>query len=297
MYPLLKQKKSVYIFGKFVIIWGMKKSIQAFIYFLFFLGISIGITYEGTVYLDGSIPAKHYGLLVAAVAFLLIYILPLIGLLWYAHKRWQVSLLLLPIALLSGAFIAGWMSSLANQGADFIWEPLLSKKAFEDWSAALSAPFTEEPLKLLAAAFPLYFFGKKDLKHVLLAGAGAGLGFEIAEDIVYIQYAIIDTPQEVFYETFNRIVGAPTSHWMMTATFTSGFFLVLFYKQYLRGSLLMGLTVLFHFIWNSPFTTFETPLFFHVAIVSAFYLLLFAFLVKQVDADHDKLPLEKELVN
>lgn len=262
----------------------MKKYLHTSLIFLYFIGISIGVDYELSSFYGGAFSTKDFALLAAGAGFLFLYILPLLGLLLYVRKRWLLPIPLLPLAIFSGMFLSGWMASLGNDALGMVWQHLLPKGVYTDWEAALTAPFVEEIVKCLAALYSLYFLRKWSAKTALLAGAGAGLGFQIIEDISYLTNAVYDTPKLALADTFLRISGSLASHWVYTGLVTVGLFLLLsIKKQRKRGATLIATVVLVHFIWNSPFSSIPISLNLHTAILSAIPLLILYQTYRSID--------------
>lgn len=267
----------------------MKKYRSYFIYASFFILISIGIEYEFSAYANGELTFKQYQLIGSSVLLLLFYILPLAYLLRYWQREWRLPKHLLAFAIMSGCLVAGWTSALGNDLASSLLSPLFSNQAFfTDWEASLTAPFIEEPLKLLAALFALYFFKRRSARAAFIAGAGSGLGFQISEYISYAYTTALDTPSSTIADTFARLSGFLSSHWMMSSLVTLGCIWIFFShskRTRIRGIALCLLTVMFHFIWNSPYTGIETPFSIHVAILSGLYCLLFYISYQKLQAN------------
>ncbi|MGT2754850.1 PrsW family glutamic-type intramembrane protease [Streptococcus ovis] len=260
----------------------MKKNRLFVITFMYLFLVCIGIEYEFSSYYNADFSGIEYAYLFVGVICLCLYLIPLTIVLLWGQKRWNLSPYLFPLAFVSGYFIAGWAAATSNNLLSLLFEQIFSPTFMKDWDAALTAPFTEEPLKLIAALFPLYFLKKKDMQSVIMSGAGAGLGFQLSEDIYYILTAVDDKPATGISESLVRISGALTSHWMMTAIVVLGFFLIL-HHQVRKGIIFIALVVFFHFVWNSPFSSLEIPFSLHLAFISALFITLFISILYQVD--------------
>ena len=134
---------------------------------------------------------------------------------------------------------------------------------------AVIAPFTEEIFKGLSILIVAVFIWKTipSRRHGALLGAAAGLGFSIAENIVYsISYASV-SGQVVNGQVVSgglvaeliasRWVGIPFMHVLWSAFVGIGIFVILSQRRNSRGTpvwlaplfLLLGLCT--HILWNS----------------------------------------------
>lgn len=128
---------------------------------------------------------------------------------------------------------------------------------FNNWTDALTAPFAEEFFKALVAFWLLIILGRKDLKSILIAGFGSGLGFQMIEDLGYVARQTRSSDLSAVTEAINRISGGLASHAVYTAVVSVGAFLLLSQctkqKEKLFGLWCVVSTVANHFLWNSPF--------------------------------------------
>ena len=103
----------------------------------------------------------------------------------------------------------------------------------------------------------LLILGRKDLKSILIAGFGSGLGFQIIEDLGYVARQTRTGDLSAVTEAVNRISGGLASHAVYTAVVSVGAFLILSQctkqKEKLFGLWCVVSTVTNHFLWNSPF--------------------------------------------
>ncbi|MBY5035450.1 PrsW family intramembrane metalloprotease [Streptococcus gallolyticus] len=245
---------------------------MCFIYLFF---ISLGFEFELAALSNGDLSNKEYILFGNGVAILLLYIIPLLLVLRWCYSEYNLKKHQLALAIFSGFFISGWSAALANQWLGNLWKSFLDKDTFSLWETAMTAPFTEEFLKLLAAVFVLFFLKTWKPRQAFLIGAGVGLGFQISEDISYVLHSVIETPTMAVSDVFLRISGSLTSHWLMTALVTASFCLLLCHQRQKKwGAIGIFATILFHFLWNSPLTSFDIPLSLHIAFLNACYLFL-----------------------
>ena len=236
----------------------MKKHLP---FLLFWLMVIIGIHHELTPYTMDVMTGSQYGTAFVCVCLTLLYILPALALVNYFSRRWELEIRLPLYGLLSGAFIAGWLSSYGNGLVDALLGTVLhSKEAVDAWGAP-TAPFIEEPAKAFAAFAALYYLYKKKFgpKQVLMAGITAGLGFQIAEDISYINGNVFEGFSYSIADIFIRMAGAIGSHWTYTAMTTFGLYLA-FRKDSKKtdkrfGFQLVGGAILIHLLWNTPITS------------------------------------------
>ena len=160
--------------------------------------------------------------------------------------------------MFGGAFVAGWVSFSGNSLIDHFNSHLIQDvSTFNKWTDALTAPFAEEFFKALVAFWILLILGRKDLKSILIAGFGSGLGFQIIEDLGYVARQTRSGDLSAVTEAVNRISGGLASHAVYTAVVSVGAFLILSQstkqKEKLFGLWCVVSTVANHFLWNSPF--------------------------------------------
>ena len=102
--------------------------------------------------------------------------------------------------MFGGAFVAGLAQFFREHASLTIFNSHLIQdvSTFNKWTDALTAPFAEEFFKALVAFWILLILGRKDLKSILIAGFGSGLGFQIIEDLGYVarQTTIWRPPQQ-----------------------------------------------------------------------------------------------------
>ncbi len=126
-----------------------------------------------------------------------------------------------------------------------------------DWVLlVIVAPFTEEFFKGLAILIVAWYVWKTipSRRYGAALGAATGLGFAIAETIIYIIGA---SPDQVLSTALSRLVIEPFMHPLWSAFAGVGFFVFLT-KKSTGGSAQLGLGLLFiftglfaHVTWNS----------------------------------------------
>ena len=231
---------------------------QRILLFLFLVLAGIGMEFE-----LGSLSQEEFSQvagrdLVLNLLVLAVIVVPLYLFIKRLSKRFEVPLLVLWATMFGGAFVAGWLSFSGNSLIDHLNSHLIQDvSTFNKWTDALTAPFSEEFFKALVAFWILLILGRKDLKSILIAGFGSGLGFQIIEDLGYVARQTRTGDLSAVTEAVNRISGGLASHAVYTAVVSVGAFLILSQctkqKEKLFGLWCVVSTVTNHFLWNSPF--------------------------------------------
>ena len=231
---------------------------QRILLFLFLVLAGIGMEFE-----LGSLSQEEFSQvagrdLVLNLLVLAVIVVPLYLFIKRLAKRFEVPLLVLWATMFGGAFVAGWLSFSGNSLIDHFNSHLSQDvSTFNKWTDALTAPFAEEFFKALVAFWILLILGRKDLKSILIAGFGSGLGFQIIEDLGYVARQTRSGDLSAVTEAVNRISGGLASHAVYTAVVSVGAFLNLSQctkqKEKLFGLWCVVSTVANHFLWNSPF--------------------------------------------
>lgn len=180
-----------------------------------------------------------------------------------------------PQVLVAGLALGGTLglsiAAEANGAVDSINARWLDPEAQAAWSAALSAPFTEEAAKGLCALVVLVLcrpvFNR--LAQAMMLGMFVGFGFDLVEDLDYAaRDALADLDGDfgaVLGELQLRFMTALPGHWAYTALFTMGVLILLPWfnnpgawawpKRLLIALGLMASASLMHFIWDAPSLT------------------------------------------
>lgn len=255
--------------------------------FFILLSIAIGVEYELSSLSDLELSTGKYLELLSSFLLLSIYIIPICAMLVIYAKRWKVPKYIIPLSIVSGAYGTGW---LAGYGNDYLLEGLKrllgSSKALEAWSAALTAPFVEETLKLCCGLIILYLLKRKNSQSAFIVGASVGLGFQIIEDISYIIEAAQDSFQTVVPKTLERISGGISSHWSLTCIFTVAVICILSKTKLNNKSKWLWLVfpITMHFIWNSPIN--DLPLI--STVISAVTIMIIIQMITFIEANQKK---------
>ena len=231
---------------------------QRILLYLFLLLAGIGLEFELGFLSQQEFSQANGRDLVLNVAVLAVIVIPLYLFIKRLSKRLDVPLLVLWATMFGGAFIAGWLSFSGNSLIDHLNSHLIKDvSTFNNWTDALTAPFAEEFFKALVAFWLLIILGRKDLKSILIAGFGSGLGFQMIEDLGYVARQTRSSGLSAVTEAINRISGGLASHAVYTAVVSVGAFLLLSQctkqKEKLFGLWCVVSTVANHFLWNSPF--------------------------------------------
>lgn len=171
-----------------------------------------------------------------------------------ADRYTELPVKLMLAALLWGAFAATWaMAATANSALGDLYGKEFGQRWSLDWSAGLSAPFTEELAKgagllLLIALAPRIVRTAFD---GFILGLIIGLGFQTLEDM---SYALNSAP--AMGETIMlRMVTGVSGHFAYTAIFGAGLVYLLGRpaepRNVRRGLLLMATAPVLHGLWNS----------------------------------------------
>lgn len=225
--------------------------------FLFLVGpfAEFGNMDRGTIHHAPQL-AAHYQTMLLCFSLLLIYLVPFFLFVRYTRMRAGVPRWLVVLAFASGLFVPGWIAGELNAGADDLLHLLASKSFVSTWGDALEAPLVEETLKLLTVVAVLRLAGRRDGRDWLVGGMCVGMGFQLSEDLGYIEDQIasghhgFETAVPV---TLNdRISGAIVSHWTYTALVAVAIWLLFCQRRRVRGLLLLLVPLLGHAAWDTP---------------------------------------------
>ncbi|WP_086347978.1 PrsW family glutamic-type intramembrane protease [Candidatus Enterococcus clewellii] len=260
--------------------------------FFILLSIAIGVEYELSSLSGLELSTGKYLEFLSSLALLAVYIIPICSLLVIVAGRWKVPKYIISLSIVSGAYATGW---LAGYGNDYLLEGIKrifgNSKALEDWSAALTAPFVEETIKLCCALIILYLLNQRNIQSAFVVGVSVGLGFQIIEDISYIIEAALDSFQKIVPTTIDRISGSISSHWSLTCIFTVAIFCVLSKNQTIhkrtKGLWLVS-PISMHFIWNSPINDLPVV----SAVLSAVTIMIIIQMIQFIEADRKKVFLQ-----
>lgn len=171
-----------------------------------------------------------------------------------ADRYTELPVKLMLTALVWGAFAATWaMAANANDALGDVYAKEFGQRWSLDWSAGLSAPFSEELAKgagllLLIALAPRIVRTAFD---GFILGLLIGLGFQTLEDMTY---ALRDAPDMGGVIVLRMLTGV-SGHFAYTAIFGAGLIYLLGRpaepRNVWRGLLLMTIAPVLHGLWDS----------------------------------------------
>ena len=199
-------------------------------------------------------------------ALVLIYALPVFGLIYVLdlYEREPPSVLL--AAVLWGGVIATTLAGYANEGWGLVVSRVGGPAFAARWTAALTAPIVEETLKGLGVVV-IFLVVRKEIDDAMdgfVYGAMVGLGFAVVEDVFYFMAVFGGKPSGVLNGFFLRVVaGGLYSHVLYTGLVGMGIGFAVERRDHIPRarkiailSLLALAAILAHFVWNSPFLDF-----------------------------------------
>lgn len=196
-------------------------------------------------------------LVYALPVFLAVYLLDL-------YEREPLSLVLGAVAW--GAVAATTMAGIANEGWGFVVARLGGPEFASRWTAALTAPITEELVKVAGVVLIAQFATDEvdDEMDGFVYGAMVGLGFAVVEDVLYFVAVFGGTTSGVLAGFYVRVVSSGLyGHVLYTGL--SGMGVAVFVSRRdewtLRARTLAALglfasAALGHFLWDSPWLNF-----------------------------------------
>lgn len=238
----------------------MKTKKEIFIIALLAMLVVVGFDFElkQLLYIEDQFSA--WAQTMSSALILLIYIVPLAWFFKRLSQELQLSYCFMGVTFMVAVFVPGWICGLLNSWVESLWVTATPNSDWlVDWNDALAAPLIEELVKGACALSLLYIFKEARLKAALWVGMVVGFGFQVVEDLVYIA----EVPDQAFVTATDRLLGALTSHWMLTGMMAVGLagcwlkskrsdspaaepsqrWVFIFYTV---------LPILMHFLWNSP---------------------------------------------
>lgn len=189
----------------------------------------------------------------ALPVFLAVYLLDL-------YEREPMSLVI--ASLVWGAVAATTLAGLADEGWGLVVARLGGPEFASRWTAALTAPWVEETLKV-AGVVLICLIGPSrvdDMMDGFVFGAMCGLGFAVVEDVFYFIGVFGGTTSGVLEGFYVRVVSSGLyGHVMYTGL--AGMGVAYFFSRRGDASLrrrvgvgvgLFAIAVVGHFLWNSP---------------------------------------------
>ncbi len=197
---------------------------------------------------------------------MLVYALPVFVAVYLLDLYEREPLSLVVGALIWGAVAATTLAGFANQGWGFVVARIGGPEFASRWTAALTAPFTEEILKAAGVVLIVLIAADEidDVMDGFVYGAMVGLGFAVVEDVLYFIAIFGGTPSGVLAGFYVRVISSGLyGHVLYTGL--SGMAIAYFVSR--RGQesrrkrvgvavLLFLVAVSGHFLWDSPFLNF-----------------------------------------
>ena len=259
----------------------MKKSIKWWVScFAFLVMFFWGASKEFSgMYLEKIYPVSEtlgrYQMMLFCFLLLLLYFIPFVVFIRYSCRKLEVSRKLPVIAFFSGWFIPGWIAGQLNDASEKLIRMLTSKTFTDEWGDAIETPIVEESLKVIVVVWLLCLIGKHLRKHYLIAGMTVGMGFQISEDLNYIEEQVSgshsDFVEAIPFTLGERVAGGLVSHWCYTALMAVGIYLFFREKNRKTGILLILAVLLDHGLWDSFLSDSDLG----TAILSAALFILF----------------------
>lgn len=259
----------------------MKKSIKWWVScFAFLVMFFWGASKEFSgMYLEKINPVSEtlgrYQMMLFCFLLLLLYFIPFVVFIRYTCRKLEVSRKLPVIAFFSGWFIPGWIAGQLNDAAEKLIRMLTSKTFTDEWGDVIETPIVEESLKVIVVVWLLCLIGKHLRKHYLIAGMTVGMGFQISEDLNYIEEQVSgshsDFVEAIPFTLGERVAGGLVSHWCYTALMAVGIYLFFREKNRKTGILLILAVLLDHGLWDSFLSDSDLG----TAILSAALFILF----------------------
>jgi RsiW-degrading membrane proteinase PrsW (M82 family) len=166
-------------------------------------------------------------------------------------------------ALVWGAVAATTLAGLGNEGWATVVSRLGGPEFASRWTAALTAPFVEETIKVIGVVLICMIAGDEvdDTMDGFVYGAMVGLGFAVVEDVFYFIGVFGGTTGGVLAGFYVRVISSGLyGHVLYTGL--AGMGVAFFFSR--RSEVPLGRRVLVaaglflagvagHFLWNSPF--------------------------------------------
>ena len=193
---------------------------------------------------------------------LLLYILPVVLVVRWLDLYEREPRSMMFAAFLWGALVATFFAGFANDLWGIVIARLTGAEFAGEWSAALTAPFTEETYKYLGLVV-LWLIARMEFDDTMdgfVYGALIGLGFAVIEDIFYFMFVFGGDIASVIEGFFVRVI-ASGLYGHVTFTGITGIGFAYFVTHRMDKSLanrfavaagLFLLGVAAHFVWNSP---------------------------------------------
>ena len=232
-------------------------------FFIFLVMLLLGSFQEfEAVQLNGIRPVSETGqrylMLLFCAALLLLYLIPFAIFTRWTCKKLNISRLFPLFAFFAGWFIPGWIAGQLNHAFEALFQSMHFSSSAIAWWEAVQTPLVEEPLKVLTLVWFLTLIGKKERKDYLIGGMCAGMGFQISEDLGYIEEQVGGSHKAFMnaipFVIDSRIETSLESHWIYTAIMALGVYYFFHEKNRKKGLFLMLVVLVDHALWDAPVT-------------------------------------------
>ena len=199
-----------------------------------------------------------YPLFFLTISLVSLYVIPMIFLIRYLVKRFDISKKVLHLSWVLGITASYYFSGIGQTLLGAFWLLVVKPpQSFIDaWGAAVTAPIHEEVGKGLVVLLVLLLFKQLNLKNALVSGLIVGLSFQVVEDCVYTFQQIFTAKTDGFATLIERIVHAGGTHWSFSLVFAVGMVAILTKNSGLskkQGWFWLSMAVLAHFLLNTPY--------------------------------------------
>ena len=220
----------------------------------FFSGCKTLLTFFGK---PNGMEAK-YPLFFLTISLVALYVIPMIFLIRYLAKRFEISKKVVHLSWVLGITASYYFSGIGQTLLGAFWLLVVKPpQSFIDaWGAAVTAPIHEEVGKGLVVLLVLLLFKQLNLKNALVSGLIVGLSFQVVEDCVYTFQQMFTAKTDGFATLIERIVHAGGTHWTFSLVFAVGMVAILSKNSGLskkQGWFWLSMAVLAHFLLNTPF--------------------------------------------
>ena len=199
-----------------------------------------------------------YPLFFLTISLVALYVIPMIFLIRYLAKRFEISKKVVHLSWVLGITASYYFSGIGQTLLGAFWLLVVKPpQSFIDaWGAAVTAPIHEEVGKGLVVLLVLLLFKQLNLKNALVSGLIVGLSFQVVEDCVYTFQQMFTAKTDGFATLIERIVHAGGTHWTFSLVFAVGMVAILSKNSGLskkQGWFWLSMAVLAHFLLNTPF--------------------------------------------
>ena len=220
----------------------------------FFSGCKILLAFFGK---PNGMEAK-YPLFFLTISLVALYVIPMIFLIRYLAKRFEISKKVVHLSWVLGITASYYFSGIGQTLLGAFWLLVVKPpQSFIDaWGAAVTAPIHEEVGKGLVVFLVLLLFKQLNLKNALVSGLIVGLSFQVVEDCVYTFQQMFTAKTDGFATLIERIVHAGGTHWTFSLVFAVGMVASLSKNSGLSKKQVwfwLSMAVLAHFLLNTPF--------------------------------------------